>query len=575
VTALANKRLGLATLVALTAVQLLVGLDAVPIMRAEIYFMDGARAMVERSDYLVPYFQGEPFFDKPPLTYWLIALAFRVAGFTPEVARWVSAGAAVATVLTTVWLGSLLLNRQAALVGGYILGTTFAFTSFGRLAMSDMLLALFSTLSMGLAVRALRGEHSYGWLAALGGVLGLGFLTKGPIALLLPGLGVLLVAWRQRRQLPQLAGGIAVGVVAFAVCGLSWFVSIGLRLGWEPLEYFFLSENLQRFASAKYHAGQPIWYYGPTYLAEAAPWSLFLPVALWSFWRKSRQTVDPGVALLLGWFGLMVVPLTLSRGKLDYYLLPLYPAISLVLGGFFGSAWSKLDRIWASIVLTLTSVAIAVATLVPTRIPDPWLPSSTLRASISLVAVLIALLLIAIARRPSPDRTFVALALTSAGAFSAVSGIFIPALQSAQPNDAIVADVARERRWAPHAALTYCDDPLLVSRDVLFYDRLAARERCDLWNPATGAPTLLLMHEERRDDLMKIKAVRFVGRYTYLPARTLTLQGLIDGARPSELALLANYPTADPISQRRNRKDRRRAVQERQAGGLAKEKPFP
>src|SRR5262245_7313894 len=101
--------------------------------------------MVERGDYVVPYYRGQPFFDKPPLTYWLIAGAFQAFGFTLEAARLVAALAGLATVLATVWLGALLFDRETGLLAGLLLATTGAVMSFGRLAMSDMLLTLFST----------------------------------------------------------------------------------------------------------------------------------------------------------------------------------------------------------------------------------------------------------------------------------------------------------------------------------------------------------------------------------------------------------------------------------------------
>ena len=153
--------------------------------------------MVERGDWLVPYYRGEPFFDKPALTYWLMAAAFRAFGFTPAPPGWCPRAARAGACCATVWLGAAALRpaRRRSL-GGIVLATTCAFVGFGRVAMSDMLLTLWSTLAMALAVGAVaRGGARRAWPVALGAALGLGFLTKGPIALLLPGLGIVL-AWR-------------------------------------------------------------------------------------------------------------------------------------------------------------------------------------------------------------------------------------------------------------------------------------------------------------------------------------------------------------------------------------------
>src|SRR6266850_1355875 len=147
----------------LAAVLLFPGLGASPIERAEIYFLDGARSMVERQDYLIPYYRGQPFFDKPALTYWLMAASFQTFGLTLAAARLVSVLVALLALTSTVWLGVQLFDRRTALYGGIILSTTLGFVSFGRLAMSDMLLTLWSTLAMALAVAAFRDGSTSGW----------------------------------------------------------------------------------------------------------------------------------------------------------------------------------------------------------------------------------------------------------------------------------------------------------------------------------------------------------------------------------------------------------------------------
>jgi 4-amino-4-deoxy-L-arabinose transferase-like glycosyltransferase len=562
-------RTGLLALVALALVQIAAGFGSAPLMRAEIYFLDGARSMLERGDLLIPYYEGAPFFDKPPLTYWLIAAAFRLFGYTAAAARVVPAAAAVLALAATVWLGRRLFDTRTALAGGLVLATTFGFVSFARVAMSDMLLALACVASVALGVEVLLLGRG-GWrLVALGAVLGLGFLTKGPVALLLPGLGLLALAWQRRDRLPRPDRFWALGALAFALAGLSWFGLVAGRLGSAPLVYFFLRENLERFAGETYDAQRPFWYYLSAYLAEGAPWSLLMPAALLSFRRGDTPPEQrSSVRFLLGWLGLMLVPLSLSRGKLDYYLLPLYPAASLLIGHWLAAArWQRFDRASVRVVLVLAALGLLAGTALPGRIPEPWLPPAGARAAVAGLAVAAALVALLATRRPTPGRSLGVLAGLTAGLFVAVSGVYLPAFRSAQPNAAIVEDVSRERHYRSDAGLALCDDPVLVARDVLFQARLAPLRRCDLWNPAASQlPFMVFVPEQRRDDLMEIPSVRFVGRYTYLPGVTLTLQGLLEGPRPAELALIANYPTQDPISLRRNRRDRRRAVRERQSG---------
>src|SRR5262249_45596863 len=135
-------------------------------------------------------------------------------------------------------------------------------------------------LAVAITVAALRPGASPALVPALGAVLGLGFLTKGPVALLLPGLAILLVLWsRLRGPLPVRAGGLVLAAALFAAIGLGWFMALALRLGPGPLSYFFLRENLERFAGEAYDIGRPTWYYLPTYFVVGLPWSLLLPAA--------------------------------------------------------------------------------------------------------------------------------------------------------------------------------------------------------------------------------------------------------------------------------------------------------
>src|SRR5206468_12431157 len=106
-------------------------------------------------------------------------------------------------------------------------------------------------------------------------------------------------------------GRLALAALLLAVTGLGWFVLVYLRLGAGPLEYFFLRENLERFAGETYDSGHGPWFYLTTYLAEGLPWSLFLPLALW---RPLRSPGEPGVRFLAAWVGLMLVPPSPARG---------------------------------------------------------------------------------------------------------------------------------------------------------------------------------------------------------------------------------------------------------------------
>jgi 4-amino-4-deoxy-L-arabinose transferase-like glycosyltransferase len=542
--------------------------------------------MAEGGDRVVPHYEGKPFFDKPILAYWLMAAAMQALGPTAGAARLVPVLASVGLVLATAWLGTLVFGRRSALAGASVLASTVAFLSFARIAMSDMLLALWTTLAVALAVRAFRPSAPAWTVPLLGVVTGLGFATKGPIALLVPGLAVLLLLWQNRgRPLPCGRGALALGALAFAILGLGWFVLLCRRLGAGPLVAFFLRENLERFAGEAYDVGRPPWFYLPAYLATGLPWSAFLPIALLRLLRPREGDAAPA-RLLSGWALLVLVPLSLSRGKIDYYLLPVYPALSLLVGRYFAAEpWRRPDRAWARVVLLGGAAALAFVLARPPAVPGPWLPGPAARAALVAVLAAGAVALAAVALRPAAARVGAVLASLVAAGWLVLVVSFLPAFVAAQPNRAIAADVARERLYRPDLRMAFCSDPTRVRRDVLLHVRLAARAECDLWSLAGSREPFLLLATPAEDASFRVdRRYREVGRYRYLPAQTLTLGGLLSVREAGEIVLGANFATADPEAERRRKREYRKGFQrereerardERERAAAARGEPAP
>src|SRR5437773_7342547 len=144
------------------------------------------REMLARGELLVPYLQGEPYLDKPPLMYWLVMASYRLFGEHDWSARLIPALAIQGCILITYLLGRRSLGERAAFWGALVLSLAPGFVSVGRLLVLDGLLAFCVTLSTLAAFEAVRGQRfRWGWwlLAAL--ACGFGVLTKGPIAIIL------------------------------------------------------------------------------------------------------------------------------------------------------------------------------------------------------------------------------------------------------------------------------------------------------------------------------------------------------------------------------------------------------
>jgi 4-amino-4-deoxy-L-arabinose transferase-like glycosyltransferase len=564
----APPRGALLALLGLAAALLLPRLGAAPFERAEIYFLDAARGMVESGDWLVPRYRGQPFFDKPALTYWLMAASMSVAGPTAAAGRFVSALAGLGVLAATVWLGSRVLGWRSALCGGLALATTLAFVSFGRLAMSDMLMTLWTTLAVALGVIAFGATPGRLAMPALGAVLGLAFLTKGPVAILLPAVALLMLAAQARREGRPWPGvpRTLVAVAVFLPVALGWFVAVAHRLGPEPIRYFFLSENLQRFGGATYDAARPAWYYLGAYLALGLPWSPLLPLAL----RRAWSVPDRPLRFLLAWAGLMALPLSLSRGKIDYYLLPLLPPLSLAIGHFFASEpWRPWERRAAGGLLLVTAATLLLLTRGPAALPREWLPGPAVLTASAVTAVGGAVVCVWAALRPRPLRTLGVLASVTAALAFALAAYYVPAFARAQPQHALLAALSDELRYRPEAGLVLCDDPARVQRAVLFEARRAGQERCDLWAAAAAAPALFLLDVDEQQSIGQ--TLRAISAHRYLPADTLTLRGLLSPAQPDWLYLAANFATDSPTALRKEAREHKQGVLARRATRRAHE----
>ncbi len=549
-------------LAALATAAFFLGLAEAPIERAEIYFLDAARAMVERSDWLVPYYRGEPFYDKPALTYWLLAVSFDLFGPGLFAGRLVAGLLALATLGAT-WHAARRLVRatsgdaeersaETAFFATAILGTSYAFVSFARLTMSDMLLTLLTLLAGTFYLRS-ESEGRPRFLVLCGVLLGLAFMTKGPIAWIFFGALLLALALVERR-LPKILTpeGLVGTISAFAV-GLVWFLFVYLREGVEPLKWFFLRENLQRFAARTYDAAEPFWFYLPVYLVEGLPWSILLiPAVLFAFRKDSPRMLR----ILVVWSALMLVPLSLSKGKIDYYLLPLLPPLSIVIGALLacGEPSSRLLRLLASVSGLFLLGASAFPMLPPPFAPDPdtiqWMRRFLVLAAIACFASAI---------RPRAKTVVTVGAVSVLGAALFLFGAVVPAYRNAQPTADFLDHIARERVFTPGLEVAVCDDTLRLQRDILFSLRLAVLERCELWAIASSSRKFLILVTEAQERSLRTAAnVRHIATLDHLPADVTRLGTLLAGARVSKVGLLANFETTDPVARwKRNREFKR------------------
>ncbi len=305
----------------------------------EARYAEIAREMLLRGDWISPHLNYVKYFEKPPLTYWLVALSFKLFGISSFSARLTPAVFGTLTVAALFFLGRRMWNARAGLFAGLCLATSLMFLALSRVLLVDMVLCFGVTLALW-GAWALRQGAAWGRYAFWGGCA-VGLLTKG---LLGPGLpimvavlyGALAGEWVWLKNLARLRG-----LAFFILLCMPWLLLISLANPEFP-KYFFIDENLGRLLTTQHQRYQPFYFYLLLLPAAFFPWVALTPWALAASWpgRAWRSAENRPWLFAAVWFLSLLIFLSLSRSKMVHYALPMLPALALTLG-------QPLARLWA------------------------------------------------------------------------------------------------------------------------------------------------------------------------------------------------------------------------------------
>jgi 4-amino-4-deoxy-L-arabinose transferase-like glycosyltransferase len=372
----------------------------------ESFYAETPREMLESGDYLAPRFNYQPRAQKPPLTYWLILLSYQLLGVSEFAVRLPGALAALGALLFTYGIGRMLFSATTGILATIILGTCARFFVLARKLPIDIILIFWLTGAFFFLLRALRRNPpslaSWLWVYAF---FALGFLTKGPIALIIPGATYLLWSLWAGRFSPRETRPLA-GTLVFAAIVLPWYILIYMTHGWTYIASFFLRDNLGRFAAISFGPARGPFYYIPAYAFDFFPWSILSAVVGWYLWR-SRKHLRQAYALCYGfplfWCAVAFVLFSLSKNKQEYYIAPIYPMMAVLIAGLIERSLLARDSAektrlfypwtWAFFIAAVGIFGISVFLLVLLRamLPDSpialhYLPTAILLPSSLLLA---------------------------------------------------------------------------------------------------------------------------------------------------------------------------------------------
>ncbi|MHC8320519.1 lipid IV(A) 4-amino-4-deoxy-L-arabinosyltransferase [Pseudomonas sp. GB2N2] len=287
--------------------------------------------MLLSGNWVSPHFMGLRYFEKPAAGYWMIAASQALFGQNLFGVRFASALSIGLSVMLCYLIARRLWNEPRKSFACALLYMSFTVVAgaagYANLDPQFTLWVNLSLVALWFALdSASRGRRLVGW-AVLGLACGMGFLTKGFLALLLPVLIALpWMLWQKRWRELLLYGPVAI--VAAIVVSLPWALAVHAQ---EPdyWRFFFWHEHIRRFAGDDAQHDAPWWFYFPWLVGFSLPWAGLLPSAFKQAWQTRGQS---HIAFLLLWLLMPLLFFSLSNGKLPSYILPCLLPLALLLG---------------------------------------------------------------------------------------------------------------------------------------------------------------------------------------------------------------------------------------------------
>ncbi len=301
------------------AVSFYLNIYAVPLFDLdEGAFSEATREMFERGDFISTYLDGKPRYDKPILIYWFQAASVFVFGINEFAFRLPSAIAATLWVLAVFVFVRRIRDERTGLMAAIITATAFEVSVMAKAATADALLNLFIAGSL-FCIYLYWKERERRWLLSTFALIGLGFLTKGPVSVLVP-VAVSFLFFAASKELKTWFKVVfnPLGIGIFLIIAMPWYVAQYLKEGDAFIQGFFFKHNIDRFSSPMEQHGGGILYYIPVVLVAVLPFTTVLIKSLLNIKQLWR---DEFTRFALLWFVFVLVFFSLSGTKLPHYVL--------------------------------------------------------------------------------------------------------------------------------------------------------------------------------------------------------------------------------------------------------------
>jgi 4-amino-4-deoxy-L-arabinose transferase-like glycosyltransferase len=327
-------------------------------------YAEMAREMFTSGDWITTRLNGIKYFEKPPLQTWMNALTFALFGLGDWQARLWTGLCGIGGVLLTGYTGHKVFGQRVGFYAALVLGSCFYWVACSQINSLDMSLSGMMTLTLCALLLAQRDGASArerrNWMLACWAGMALSVLAKGLIGLVLPGAILVFYTIFARDWNIWTRLHIGKGLLLFFAIAAPWFVLVGLANPEQP-HFFFVHEHFDRFLLKEHHREAAWWIFFALLAAGSVPWVGVLVQSLVLGARREGGVFQPRMMLLV-WTAFIVLFFTKSSSKLPGYILPVFPAVALLVANYL-EAGTRRGRMLTSGLTALLGVVLLVTVL--------------------------------------------------------------------------------------------------------------------------------------------------------------------------------------------------------------------
>ncbi len=305
----------------------------------EVFYIQSAKEMIAHKSWITPYIFDAPQFEKPILFYWLLMLVIKMFDLSSFWARFCPSLFGILGVAVTYAIAWMIFrSKRLAFLSGFILSTSFIYVAMSRAVLTDMVFSIWVVITVGFFYLS----YHYPGYKQVGIILcfvfsALAVLTKGFLGFFFPAI-IILVYLTYKRHLSFLISPVTlIGSLIFLIIVVPWHVLMYKLYGQEFIKEYFYNVHLRRIFEAEHPKCNKWYFYPGVMIGGIFPWSFW--ACSGGFWliqqiRKVKGNRD-GLIFITIWILTVLGIMQLAQSKLASYILPLFPALAIMLAYYF------------------------------------------------------------------------------------------------------------------------------------------------------------------------------------------------------------------------------------------------